>query len=98
MVLGTRDTLPPEPFCARQNYIDIIARQKRVLNSSRLVEGHSSSKITLFTKEDNPGEGDKTCPCKQFALASKDNFSNPSMCNRTKKEYFHVLCLCHFII
>ncbi len=42
MISGTRDTLPPELFRARQNHIDIIAAQTqvfiwKVLNSSRLV-------------------------------------------------------------
>ena len=50
--------------------------------------GYPGSKVTLFTKEGNPGGGDKTCPCKQFASASRDNFCmDLGMCNRTKTEY-----------
>ena len=43
--------------------------------------------VTLFAKEGNPEGEDKTCPCKQFASASRDNFSDLSMCNRTKTEF-----------
>ena len=43
MVSGTRDTLPPEPFCARQNYIDIIAAETRF----KLV---SAGRVTLAVR------------------------------------------------